>query len=459
MNINLLNKIKSLWGEAYYVGGCVRDYVMWLEPHDFDIATNVPMDLLEANFETYDIGKNKDFWVMIINYEGVSYDVAQFRADWIYSDGRHPEQVSFVKTIEEDLARRDFTINAMAFDGEKIIDPYGGQEDIQKKKIRFVGNAADRIKEDALRILRAYRFAAKFKFDLVDEDVMDENQRSIDWLSQERITQELIKVAWYGGRELAFFIDRMYKNGIYIIPQLQDDNQFFAFPHQLRHHPEGNVYNHIIHCLCSPKQSTNYLVNLCILFHDIGKFETLEYRDWRPTYYWHDAKGAEMMDEIGKELKLSNDDIETIKFVCKNHMYWWYLKGAKRTKKLELALHKDYDILTEVCFADEMSRLYMASETHYQEVYDEIAIELEKVKSAQELKDKLSQLVDGNKIIEWLWVSGKDVGKYLKIAQEWIIENDFKTVRHKTGYPLYFGIWRIEGEDVKQFILKEFENV
>jgi predicted phosphohydrolase len=101
-----------------------------------------------------------------------------------------------------------------------------------------------------------------------------------------------------------------------------------------------------------------------------------------------------MMDEIGKELKLSNDDIETIKFVCKNHMYWWYLKGAKRTKKLELALHKDYDILTEVCFADECSRLYLSSEEHYYQVYNEIDEELQKVKTSQALKDMLSQLVD-----------------------------------------------------------------
>lgn len=117
MNIDLLNKIKSLWGEAYYVGGCVRDYVMWLEPHDFDIATNVPMDLLEANFETYDIGKNKDFWVMIINYEGVSYDVAQFRADWVYSDGRHPEQVTFE---EPDLWGITTAIAFLAKDDDSI---------------------------------------------------------------------------------------------------------------------------------------------------------------------------------------------------------------------------------------------------------------------------------------------------------------------------------------------------
>lgn len=180
---------------------------MWKEIHDIDVATNVPMEDIEKRFVCHDIGKNKDFWVLVVKRNDEIIEVAQFRNDWEYSDGRRPDEVRFVKTIKEDLARRDLTINAMAMDKDwKIIDPYGGWKDIHDKIIRFVGDYEERLREDWLRVLRAMRFAARFWFTFED----DLSWINLKEVSNERVWQEFRKAASYWWKAFAQFLNHLY---------------------------------------------------------------------------------------------------------------------------------------------------------------------------------------------------------------------------------------------------------
>lgn len=194
--------ILSKHGEAYLVGGCVRDLVMGIEPHDYDISTNVPMDTIESLFNSHDIGKNKDFGIVVIKHNGYIFEVANFRQDGDYSDGRHPNSIKLGVTFQEDTSRRDFTINALGMDRDgNIIDYHGGLKDIENKVIQTVGCPRHRFQEDALRMIRAIRFGARFGF-TIDPNLLAEivNMRGdILKISRERIKDELMKISSYGG--------------------------------------------------------------------------------------------------------------------------------------------------------------------------------------------------------------------------------------------------------------------
>lgn len=408
-------KLLQELGEAYLVWWCVRDMYLDLEPKDYDFATTIPMDILEQKFKTHNIWKNKDFGIVVIECEWETYEVAQFRADWIYTDGRRPDEVTYVKTIEEDLARRDFTINAMAFDGKDYIDPFGGKADLIKWVIRFVGNAKDRIAEDWLRVLRAYRFAARFKFDIVDEEMM--NSFHLDHISQERITDELRKVAWYGSKELAFYVHRLEENNIKHIPA----PLFPRIKHKIKHHPEWDVYQHIIHCL-SAWRSRDYLTNLCILFHDIGKYYT-DVWDW--TYYGHDIIWAQKMEEIWTKMKLSKEEIATIQYVCTYHMMWRELPRMKKSNQLTICLHKDYDRLVEVCYADDLSRLYLWDMNKAFEIRERMKDLIYLYETMDNVNARIKAIIDGNIIMKELWVEGKQVWELMEIAREIIFASSF----------------------------------
>jgi len=193
----ILRKL-SQYGEAYIVGGTVRDIILNKEIHDVDIATNVPINIIDSIFNTHDIGKNRDFGIVVVKYNNFNFEIANFRSDGEYTDGRRPNSIKIAKTFKEDAARRDFTINALAMDvNDNIIDFYNGKDDINNKILRTVGNPYERFNEDKLRLLRAVRFAARFDF-----SIEEETKKSIihysQWIRQvssERIRDEIYKAA------------------------------------------------------------------------------------------------------------------------------------------------------------------------------------------------------------------------------------------------------------------------
>jgi tRNA nucleotidyltransferase (CCA-adding enzyme) len=237
--MNEINKIDPT-SQTYIVGGAVRDIIMGYIPNDFDIATNVPCSIIDQKFETFDIGKNKDFGISVVIFEGETREVANFRKDGEYSDGRHPDSVEIVDSFEEDSARRDFTINAMGMTSDgTIIDHHNGMEDIKNKVIRCVGKAEKRIAEDYIRIMRAIRFAARYDFSIDSETVEAIKKFAPDMMekvSVERVWGEFVKMA--GGKNFYKAVEMMYDFGVmkYVFPQMSD---MANFPHNPKHHPEG----------------------------------------------------------------------------------------------------------------------------------------------------------------------------------------------------------------------------
>jgi tRNA nucleotidyltransferase/poly(A) polymerase len=268
-----MKKIQDLGYEALIVGGFVRDLLMGKPSDDIDLATNAPEEVLEKNFDTIDIGKNKQFGVSVIKYKGQTYEVAQYRKD-LYGDlekGKGADKVEIAKDFKDDSSRRDFTINALGIDGDgNIVDHHGGLKDIDKKVIAAVGDADIRFKEDEVRQLRGIRFASRMGFEISPETIeaMKKHAPEISKVAPERITKELRKIAKAGGKQLADAIVLMDKVGIlqYILPEIAKMKEL---EHSPEHHPEGNVFQHTLEALRTSDIKDD-VVNVALLFHDLG---------------------------------------------------------------------------------------------------------------------------------------------------------------------------------------------
>lgn len=240
--------ILSKHGKAYIVGGAVRDIVLGKEPDDIDIATNVPMEKIEELFPTHDIGKNKDFGIVVAEYKGESFEIAQFRKDGTYSDGRRPDKIEIVPDFKDDAARRDFTINAMGLDSEgNIIDYFDGMKDIKDKVLRTVGNPSERFGEDYLRMLRAIRFSSRLGFKLDDKTAkaIKDGSENINKIAGERIKKEFVKMAEQDGSKFADAIVELDNVGLLdkILPEIV---KLKEFKHNVKFHPEGAYVRKII---------------------------------------------------------------------------------------------------------------------------------------------------------------------------------------------------------------------
>jgi len=239
--VSILNKINRAKYKAYIVGGSVRDIILGnLKPHDVDIATNMPMEELGRMFKTYDIGKSKDFGIVTIKHGGHDFEIAQFRNDGTYFDGRRPESVTITGKFKEDVERRDFTINAMGINAKgEIIDYFDGKRDIQNKILKTVGDPYKRFGEDYLRMMRLARFSSKLGFDIEGETekAAQKLSHNIAGLAPERIKDELMKSASQSGEKFAEYIIKLDKLKLlkHILPEVMN---LKWFRENLQHHPE-----------------------------------------------------------------------------------------------------------------------------------------------------------------------------------------------------------------------------
>lgn len=246
--VKVLTRIESKGFQAYIVGGCVRDLVMGLPMKDIDIATNCPIDILENMFRVYDIGKSKDFGIITTKVDGFDFEVAQYRSDGKYLDGRRPESIEIVMDFKTDASRRDFRFNALAIDKKgNIIDYFDGQGDIKNKIIRTVGNPKDRFQEDFLRMMRASRFAARFGFDIEPEtkQAIKDLRFNIQKLAPERIKDEIFKAATQTGDKFAKYLVELDDVGILdiILPEI---TKLKTLVHPIKYHPEGAYVRKIL---------------------------------------------------------------------------------------------------------------------------------------------------------------------------------------------------------------------
>ncbi|HOF42272.1 MAG TPA: HDIG domain-containing protein [Candidatus Moranbacteria bacterium] len=342
--IEVLEKIEKAGFEAYVVGGCVRDLIMEKEPRDWDITTNAkPEEVLkifpgdsfyENKFGTVGVKVEKfiDSDTLRDDREKDVIEVTTFRIESKYSDRRRPDKVKFAKTLEEDLSRRDFTMNALALkisnDGQKtsgkkskfkIVDLYGGEKDIKNKIIKTVGDPNERFDEDALRMMRAIRFHAELGFEIEKKtlEAIKKNSKWIGHIAMERIKDEFAKIILSDNP--ADGVDMMHKAGIlqYVIPELERG----VGVSQNRHHIY-TIYKHSIMALrkCPSKKLE---VRLAALFHDIAKPQTKRGEGEFATFYNHDHVGARMVEKILTRLKFSNDVIQKVKLLVDNHMFYY----------------------------------------------------------------------------------------------------------------------------------------
>lgn len=349
--------------QLFVVGGAVRDFFLGKTPKDFDLVTDAsPFDIhkmFDGKFNVLNIGEA--FGIVSIVINGVPYEIAQMREEIGFSDSRHPDKVLPTTDLRKDCERRDFTINAMYFDigTNQFIDFFDGQKSINKKIIEFVGNSIDRINEDKLRILRAFRLQSELGFDIELEsfDAIEKTVNPLKGLSQERITAEFTRIV--SGKNAFETIVDMAKTGILfeIIPELADT----CIDHNSVYHSEsfpgfGNsIFAHILHVIYYACEETEELiVRLAAVFHDIGKPICRELKaDGTHRYKGHDLAGANLTKEILIRMKFPTAIVESVTKLVASHMMLHDLPKMKDVAKIRRLIGRgDFDALLSLGIAD-----------------------------------------------------------------------------------------------------------
>jgi poly(A) polymerase len=309
--------------QAYLVGGCVRDLLLGVEPADYDVSTDAAPDQVQALFpESLAVGAQ--FGVIVVVDGPVQVEVATFRSDVGYSDGRHPDAVVYSKSAAEDVRRRDFTINALLLDPrtDEVLDYVGGREDIDARRIRAIGNPEERFREDKLRMLRAVRFAARLGYEIEPRtfEAIRKLAARITEVSAERIRDELTKILTEGAARRGF--ELLDETGLLpvVLPEIAAMKGVEQPP---QFHPEGDVWIHTLMMLEMLKPGSSPTLAWGVLLHDVGKPSTFtppSGPDGRIRFDNHVPVGAAMAEAIGKRLRFSNDDISQVIALVANHL-------------------------------------------------------------------------------------------------------------------------------------------
>ncbi|WP_036095849.1 NUDIX domain-containing protein [Leptotrichia trevisanii] len=345
MQFNLDDDVKFILeqlnrnGTGFLVGGAVRDRFLNKDPGDYDFATDIEYSELKRIFADYSPKETgAHFGILMIKVNGKSYEIAKFRKETGVFNSRYPKEIKFVKTIEEDLARRDFTINSLAYSKKTgIIDLYGGRQDIRRKVIRFVGKPKLRIEEDALRILRAFRFISKLGFNLDKKtaEAIYKKRKFLTKISKERIFDELSKILMGNYAKKAFIEMKKLRVLEMIIPEF---HYAYNFNQNNPNHPD-DLFNHIIKVihLCDYDLITRFAA----LFHDLGKIN-VKIIDAKGIFhfYGHEKESALIAEEELRQLKASNDFTNSVKKIVRNHMLIYQDVSDKVLKKLIIEMEE-----------------------------------------------------------------------------------------------------------------------
>jgi len=326
----IVTELRRAGHQAYPVGGCVRDLLLGRKPADFDVSTDATPEQVMAIFpETYAVGAQ--FGVVLVplpeevadnaTTQAHVVEVATFRSDIGYSDGRHPDQVHFSKDPSEDVRRRDFTINGLLLDpiSNEVLDFVGGQKDLDAKIIRTIGDPAHRFAEDKLRMLRAIRFAARFDYTIEPKTfrAVQKLASQIHQVSRERVRDELTKILIEGHARSAFLL--LDQTGLLheLLPEIEA-MKGVAQPPQF--HPEGDVFVHTLLLLQNLPDPCSPTLAWGALLHDVGKPPTFRLAPDRIRFDEHVEVGVKMAEQICQRLRFSNDDTEQILALVDNHM-------------------------------------------------------------------------------------------------------------------------------------------
>ena len=347
--LHIVERLREQGYQTLLAGGCVRDWLMGRPPKDWDLATDAdPGVVMELFPRTIPVGAR--FGIVIVVLEEGQYEVARFRRDGQYLDGRRPEQVEFAGP-EADARRRDFTINGMFYDPveERVIDYVGGRNDIERGVIRAIGDPEQRFAEDYLRMLRAVRFAARFGFEIEAETFagIERQAGRIEAVSAERIRDELTQILTEGSPARGFQL--LLDSGLLacVLPEVAAMD---GVAQPLEFHPEGDVWTHVklvLDALDEPEATLAWGT----LLHDIGKPPTYEERD-RIRFNGHDAVGAEMAGAICRRLRMSNEDTARICQLVGQHMRFRHVREMRSSKLKRFLREPNFRELLELHRAD-----------------------------------------------------------------------------------------------------------
>ena len=328
----IVRRLRAEGFQAYLVGGCVRDLVMGREPKDYDVSTDAtPEQVVKLYPESLTVGAQ--FGVVIVPRDAGNVEVATFRSDGRYADGRHPSEVRYAQTPQEDVRRRDFTINGLLLDplDNQVLDYVGGQGDIRARRIRAIGNPLDRFQEDRLRMLRAVRFAARFGFalDAAALEAIRKLASLIHDVSAERGRDEILKILTEGQARRGF--ELLDETGLLqeVLPEIK---ALQGVPQPPEFHPEGDVWIHTLLMLAGLRAPTPTLA-LAVLLHDVGKPPTLSVRE-RIRFDNHVEVGAEMAQAICARLRLSARETERVVELVRHHLRFKDFPRMRRSTQL-----------------------------------------------------------------------------------------------------------------------------
>ena len=424
--IKIIERLESCGHEAYAVGGCVRDSILGKEPADWDITTSASPEEVKALFaHTIDTGIAHGTVTIMCGKCG--YEVTTYRIDGEYKDGRHPESVAFTNLLSEDLRRRDFTINAMAYNQtEGLVDLFGGMQDLQDGVIRCVGEATERFSEDALRMLRAVRFAAQlgFSIDKATYDAICALAPTIARVSMERIMVELVKLLTSAHPEEMRTVYACGLTGIF----LPEFDAMMETPQHTVHH-QYSVGEHTIHALMAVP--ADRVLRLTMLFHDVAKpvCRTTD-EAGNDHFYGHPEIGAEMTGQILRRLKFDNDTIRSVKRLVRFHDMRPVLQEKNVRRSIVKMGLESFPEIFAVKRADTLAQsMYMRQQKL--DAIDQFEALYDRIMEKQVCVQKKDLAVNGKDLLDIGVPQGKKVGEILDLLFTQVIEEPAKNTREE----------------------------
>jgi tRNA nucleotidyltransferase (CCA-adding enzyme) len=414
--LEVLTNLKENGYQSYLVGGCVRDLCLGKTPKDWDITTKALPEQVIGLFD-HVIPTGLQHGTVTVMLNNLPLEVTTFRSDGNYSDGRRPDSVQFGVSIEEDISRRDFTINGLVYDGEVVIDYYTGLADLKEGIIRAIGNARDRYAEDALRMMRCIRFSSQLGF-RIEQDTFSyikascERIKNVSW---ERIRDELVKTLLSDRPSEG--IELLGKSGllVYVLPELQMCVGF----DQRNYHHRKDVFGHILKVIDATPSCIN--VRLAALLHDIAKPKTFSIgEDGVGHFYQHHVVGAEMTEEILKRFKFDKNTIENVRILVREHMsrYVKLRKGSIKRLINRLGKHN----------VDDFIDLQLADIVGSKPPYDfdtiiDLKREIKRVLEAEEPLSVKDLAINGHDLINMGIQPGRRMGEILKDLLQIVLES------------------------------------
>jgi poly(A) polymerase len=418
--IGIVKRLRERGFSALFAGGCVRDMLMGNVPEDYDIATGArPDDIINIFERTVPVGIN--YGVVLVMEDDFEFEVATFRSDGTYTDGRHPDTVTFCDA-RGDALRRDFTINGMFYDpvDDKHFDYVGGRKDLKARLVRAIGDPSERFNEDRLRMIRAVRFACRFDYNIEDQtaESIKKLYDKILTVSMERTRDELRKILTGPNPH----------TGINMMDDLNLLNEILPEVTAMKgvrqpenYHPEGDVFTHTLLTLselaASQTSADSWELAMAILLHDIGKPITFEVAD-RIRFNNHDNIGAEMAEKICERLRMSNAEKERITWLVKMHLYLRHAQQMRISKLKRLFAHEGYPELAELYKVDSLASTGDLEDYNFcQNMFEEL----------QEEEIKPEPLITGNDLIAMGLKPGPIFSKILDAIKDDQLEQKITT--------------------------------